>query len=123
MRPQDVPPAACLGTAATSEGFYEFQWLEKTKEEDHFVMHERFSVLHSLVGAAASIAHRLVHVLTQPQSSSDKDLKTVTIWPLTQEVYQLLTQAGPFLRAVKMCLLEAMQCGLCLEDAVIHPHG
>lgn len=62
----------------------------KTKE-DYFVMRERFSVPHSLVGAAAYNVHRLVHVPTQLQSSSDKDLKTVIIWPLTQEVYQLLT--------------------------------
>ena len=55
------------------------------------MMRERFSVPHSLVGAAAYNVHRLVHVPTQLQSSSDKDLKTVIIWPLTQEVYQLLT--------------------------------
>lgn len=63
---------------------------EKPKKKT-IVMSERFSVPHSLVRAATSNVHRLVHVPTHPQSSSDKSLKTVTIWPLTQEVCQLLT--------------------------------
>lgn len=84
MRPQDIPPAACLCTARNLKGLLRVPVVGK--KQDYFVMRERFSVPHSLVGAAASSVHRLVHVPTQLQSSSDKDLKTVTTGPSPRSV-------------------------------------
>lgn len=84
MRPQDIPPAACLCTARNLKGLLRVPVVGK--KQDYFVMCERFSVPHSLVEAAASSVHRLVHVPTQLQSSSDKDLKTVTTGPSPRSV-------------------------------------
>lgn len=105
MRPQDVHHIACLEYGCNLGRLTRVPVVGKNQEKDHCMI---LNVSVSCQSGGTAIIATDWFMSQQPRGSSDKALAQSPSGPLSQST--AAPDLGPFFRAVKMCLLEAIQC-------------